>query len=59
MEIPVEKIWADNGEADRPSNVALALVRYKPQSKYIPEQGKGAIIIEHVANYGQDNDKSV
>ena len=54
VEIPVEKTWEDNNSADRPENATLALVRYMPQSKYTPEEGKGAIIISHTADYGEN-----
>jgi len=54
VEIPVEKSWEDNNSSDRPENVTLALVRYMPQLKYTPEEGKGAIIINHTADYGEN-----
>ena len=54
IEIPVEKKWV-GGEGQ---NVTLALIRYMPKEKYTPEPGKGAIIIDHVADYGANNDST-
>ena len=52
IEIPVEKVWV--GGTERP-DVTLALIRYMPVDKYTPPVGQGAILIEHVADYGETN----
>ena len=54
IEIPVEKIWVGGDSNNRP-DVTLALIRYMPQDKYTPPVGQGAILIEHVADYGETN----
>ena len=56
IEIPVEKTWV-GGTTPRP-DVTLALIRYMPQEKYTPPVGQGAIIIDHVADYGENNNST-
>jgi len=59
VDIPVEKIWNDGNASDRPDNVTLALIRYKTNEVYTPPEGKGAILIEHTADYGPENPSTV
>ena len=56
IDIPVEKVWAPANNT--PDSVSLALVRFKApdQNQHQTQDGKGAILIHHYADYGNGNE---
>ena len=56
IDIPVEKVWQPANNT--PDSVSLALVRFKApdQNQHQTQDGKGAILIHHYADYGNGNE---